>query len=279
MNRMHRKSRFREGHLDLRGSRLHYRVAGQGPAVLLLHGWALDGRLWTPQWKTLTRHHRVVVVDRRGFGQSTGQPSIEREVQDLRVLCRRLGIRRPAVVGMSQATRVALRLAASRSLGVSRLVLDGPPEPPRDAANRGVEDPPLSQYRALVAESGMQAFRRAWGAHPLLQLHGAGRQQRQLLARMSRGYRGKDLQGRRDTSTRSSTVVPERIRQPVLLLGGAEDLPYRLEAATTLARQLPKAVTQRIAGAGHLPNLDNPHRYLRALEAFLRRHPGPGLCR
>ncbi|MEN9705752.1 MAG: hypothetical protein RLZZ393_1631, partial [Pseudomonadota bacterium] len=68
MNRMHRKSRFREGHLDLRGSRLHYRVAGQGPAVLLLHGWALDGRLWTPQWKTLTRHHRVVVVDRRGFG-------------------------------------------------------------------------------------------------------------------------------------------------------------------------------------------------------------------
>lgn len=265
------QSTLRQGHLDLRGSRLYYRVAGRGPALLLLHGWALDGDLWTPQWKTLTRHHRVVVVDRRGFGRSTGRPSIEREVQDLRVLCRRLGITRVGVVGMSQATRVALRLASSRSLRVDRLVLDGPPEPPRDAMNAGSEDPPMTRYRALVAESGMAAFRNRWSRHPLLRLHRAGRRSRDLLARMSRRYPGKDLRPGSQAVVPAKKVVPERIRQPVLLLCGSEDLAHRLDAATTLCRQLPDAVLRQVPGAGHLPNLDRPRAYVQALESFFRR--------
>lgn len=272
----HLKSVIREGHMDLRGSRLHYRIAGQGPALLLLHGWALDGRLWTMQLAALARRFRVVVVDRRGYGLSTGQPSIEREVADLRVFCRRLGLRNLAVLGMSQATRVALRLAQSRSIGVTRILLDGPPEPPRNRVDPASEDPPLTQYRALAAASGLNAFRRAWAAHPLLRLYRAGTAARHLLVAMGRRYAGRDLMARHSTGPRGMAVVPERIRQPALLLCGEEDLPYRLDAAATLARQLPKGKLKRLPRAGHLPNLDAPREYLQALDAFLRRHPGAG---
>jgi len=265
------KNSVREGFLDLKGSRLHYRIAGHGMPVLLLHGWALDGTLWTPQLAALTRHHRVVVVDRRGYGQSTGQPSIEREVGDLRVLCARLGLRRPAVVGMSQATRVALRLAQSRSLGVSQLVLDGPPEPPRSAPDATVEDPPITQYRELIASRGVNAFRRAWGQHPLVRLHAGGTSARRLLADMTRRYGARDLTRPGRPGSGSRKVMPALIRQPVLVLCGDRDLAYRQDAARTLSTQLPKGRLRRLPGAGHLPNLDTPRAYDQALSSFLRR--------
>jgi pimeloyl-ACP methyl ester carboxylesterase len=236
----------------------------------LLHGWALDGALWTPQLEALTRHHRVVVVDRRGFGRSTGQASIEREARDLRVFCLRLGLRKLAILGMSQATRVALRLAQCRSLQVTGLVLDGPPEPPRDVADPATEDPPLSQYRQLLARSGLNAFRRAWGQHPLLRLHTGGGGARWLLNRMSLRYRGRDLLQGPGPAPRARKVLPDRIKQPVLVVCGDRDLPYRLDAAQALAAQLPKGSLALLPGAGHLPNLDQPRHYNRVLAAFLR---------
>ena len=60
-----------EGHMDLRGTRLFYRLAGTGPAVLLLHGWALDGAMWKALQDRLSRDFSVLVVDRRGYGRST----------------------------------------------------------------------------------------------------------------------------------------------------------------------------------------------------------------
>ena len=51
----------------------------------------------------------------------------------------------------------------------------------------------------------------------------------------------------------------------------SEDLAHRLDAATTLCRQLPDAVLRQVPGAGHLPNLDRPRAYVQALESFFRR--------
>ena len=267
---------LRARHVDLVGTRLYCRSVGHGPALLLLHGWALDGRLWTPQVRALMRHHRVVVVDRPGFGRSSGQPGLAREVAALRILCRRLGLIRPAVVGMSQATRVALRLAQCRSLGVRALVLEGPP-PPRGADDRGVEDPPMTRYRALVAAQGLNAFRALWRQHPLATLRKAGREARHLLQRMLRRYPGLDLTRPVQHATRSPSraVVPEAIPVPTLVVCGCDDLPHRRAAAAALAARLPRATAIAIEAAGHMPGLDSPRAYTKALAAFLRRHPGP----
>lgn len=258
-------------HLDLRGARLHYHDQGRGSALLLLHGWALDLRLWQRQLAELGTACRVVAVDRRGFGRSGGNTSVDRDAADLRVLCLRLGLRRVAVLGHSQGTRVALRLAQSRSLAVRALLLDGPPAP-RGRQDAGAEDPPLAHYRDLVARAGLNAFRRAWRQHPLLRLHGAGRGAQRQLQRMLLRYPGKDLKRQPAAAVRQLVVHPARIRVPTLVLCGARDQPQRIVAAAELARQLPRARYQRIAGAGHLPNLDAPRQYTRQVAGFLRRH-------
>ena len=258
--------------MDLRGTRLFYRLAGTGPALLLLHGWALDGAMWRALQDRLARDFTVLVVDRRGYGRSSGQPSIEREVGDLQVLCQRLGLQDIAVLGMSQAARVALRLALSRSLRVSCLVLDGPPGPTRGETDPAREDPPLTQYRQLLADRGLGAFRKAWRAHPLLALHTAGRRTRALLDGMGRRYRARDLREDPRKGAIRRPVTLSRIRRPTLVLCGAEDLPSRQQEAADLARRIPRSRLIRLPGSGHLPNLDVPLRYERALRGFLRRY-------
>ena len=267
----HGNSTF-EGHMDLRGTRLFYRLAGSGPALLLLHGWALDGAMWRGLQDRLSHDFRVLVVDRRGYGRSTGRPSIEREVEDLRVLCHRLGLRNIAVLGMSQASRVALRLALSRSLRVSCLVLDGPPGPTRGETNPANEDPPLTKYRQIIAERGLGAFRKAWRGHALLALHTAGRRTRALVDDIGRRYRGRDLSRAPHKDSIRRPVNLSRIRLPALVLCGAKDLPARQQEAADLAQRLPRSRLIRLPGSGHLPNLDVPLRYEQALRAFLRRY-------
>ena len=269
-----RNAARRYSRMDLRGTRLCYRDVGRGPTLLLVHGWALDLDMWEPQLAALSNRFRIIAVDRRGFGRSSGNTSLPRDVADLRTLCLRLGLRNIAVVGMSPGPRIALRLASSRSLSVRCLVLDGPPAPPRSARDPGTEDPPLTHYREVVARTGMNAFRREWRRHPLLKLHQHGREARLLLRRMLARYPGTDLRHR--SVMAPTRIVPELIRTPTLVLCGERDAQYRVAAAVQLVQRLPRVEFRRVAGAGHLSNLDSPRDYNRLLDAFLRRHPGPG---
>jgi pimeloyl-ACP methyl ester carboxylesterase len=62
---------FRTQDIETIGATLHTRVGGQGPAVLLLHGFADTGDMWAPLAAELARDHTVVVPDLRGMGLSS----------------------------------------------------------------------------------------------------------------------------------------------------------------------------------------------------------------
>ena len=62
---------FRTQEITANGATLHVRVGGQGPAVVLLHGYGETGDMWSPLAADLARDHRVVVPDLRGLGLSS----------------------------------------------------------------------------------------------------------------------------------------------------------------------------------------------------------------
>jgi pimeloyl-ACP methyl ester carboxylesterase len=97
-------------YLTTDGVRLRYRDEGRGPPVLLAHGWTLDLEMWEPQVAALRDTFRLIRFDRRGFGLSSGHPSVLQDIADLGVLCDRLAIERIALVGMSQGARAAMGL-------------------------------------------------------------------------------------------------------------------------------------------------------------------------
>jgi len=260
-------------YLRVEGAHLRYRDEGRGPAVLCIHGWTLDLDMWEPQVAGLAADCRIVRLDRRGFGLSSGRPSLANDVADVQALLHALGLQRVAIVGMSQGARVALRLALLAPDRVSCLVLDGPPDVDAASPASADDDVPLARYRALLRTRGIGAVRQEWARHPLMQLHSDAAAMRALLDRMIARYPGLDLREagmEPDADTTAQAI--ESIHSPVLVLTGQLDLASRQLAADSLASRLPAAERARVGAAGHLPNLDNPQAYNSLLRGFLARH-------
>ena len=260
-------------YLSVEGARLRYRDTGAGPAVLLIHGWTLDLEMWGPQVEGLAGSFRVIRLDRRGFGLSSGRPALTDDVADAQALCRHLALNRVAVVGMSQGARVAAGLAAIEPDLLSCIVLDGPPAGIVSGTGGGEGSVPLAEFRALVRDEGMEAFRRAWTRHPLVQLRTGDPAAHELLRRMIERYRGEDLQQPLVNAVENGQSPGlESVRQPALVLGGALDIENRPRAFDAIALALPRAQHAVVPDAGHLANLDNPLAYNALLLRFLEQH-------
>jgi 3-oxoadipate enol-lactonase len=261
--------------LPLASAHLRYRDTGRGAAVLFIHGWTLDLDMWKPQVAGLADTFRVLRLDRRGFGLSSGRPSIAADVADLQALLHHLGLGRVALVGMSQGARVALRLAQQAPEMVSCLVLDGPPDM-STVSTASDDDVPQARYRALLRTRGIGAVRQEWARHPLVQLQTSDPRMRTLLAAMIARYPGNDLReagAQPDEPVRAEPL--ESMHVPTLVVTGELDLAARQLAADALAHRLPAAQRARIAAAGHLPNLDNPQAYNSLLREFIARQQPP----
>jgi pimeloyl-ACP methyl ester carboxylesterase len=250
---------------QVHGARLRYRDAGAGRAVVFVHGWTLDLDMWTPQ-AALATGHRVLSYDRRGFGLSTGLPSLAEDVTDLRALIAGLGVASPLLVGMSQGARVVLEFVA-RHPGVARgLVLDGPP-PLVDS------DLPIGEFRKLASREGLEAFRQEWATHPLTRLITTDADQHALLARILQRYPGHDLMALAADSREAIDIdLLSRVTVPVLVVNGARDTGSRRRAGIALRAALPMAEHAVIPAAAHLPNLDAPRVYNLLMSEFARRH-------
>jgi pimeloyl-ACP methyl ester carboxylesterase len=258
--------------LEVTGARLRYRDQGTGPPIVLIHGWTLDLDMWEPQVRDLSRSFRLIRFDRRGYGLSSGKPSLADDAADVQALCRHLGVQRAAFVGMSQGARILHYLAGAIPGSICCLVFDGAPDM-RPGGALTAKDVPLSEYAAVLSNEGIVALRRTWAAHPLARLRTEDQTTHALLSRMLARYTATDL-------TAPAVQVPEisavpglgEIQLPALVLNGEFDLESRRLAGEALGRLLQHAERRIIPGAGHLANLDNPQTYNEVLRRFLERY-------
>src|SRR3974390_2285380 len=108
-----REARSADQYFSVNGARIRFRDEGRGPPVVLVHGWTLDLEMWDLQTDALSNAFRIIRLDRRGFGLSSGDPAADLDVADLDALCRDLGLERMALIGMSQGARAVLGFAAA----------------------------------------------------------------------------------------------------------------------------------------------------------------------
>jgi haloacetate dehalogenase len=114
------------GVTEVDGVRLHYQRAGEGPLVVLLHGWPQTSQCWRPVLAELAARHTVVAPDLRGYGLSdkpTDGYDKRRMAADMAGLVTALGFDDAAVVGHDRGARVAHRWGLDRPDQVRRLVV------------------------------------------------------------------------------------------------------------------------------------------------------------
>ena len=111
---------------EVNGVRLHYRVAGTGSPVVLLHGYAQTGHMWLPLVPSLAQRHTVIVPDLRGAGASAKPESgydKKTLAQDIHALTDSLGFERVRIVGHDIGLMVAYAYAAQFPQAAERVVL------------------------------------------------------------------------------------------------------------------------------------------------------------
>src|SRR6185503_5635034 len=113
-------------------------------------------------------------------------------------------------------------------------------------------------WTTMAREQGMDAFRRAWAAHPLMAIPAGRSEARARLTKLLAAYRG----GRFLTPTPPSGPIAAntmddlpRIGVPTLFLVGDRDVPFFQIVARALAYYVPKARLAVVAGGGHMVNL------------------------
>ncbi len=248
---------------------------GTGPPVVLLHGGALDHRLWEPQIPELARNHRVVAPDLRGHGRSPTPTVPFRHADDVAALLRALDTGPATLVGISLGARTAVDVALEASELVAGLVVSG-----AGAGEPEFRDPATRALLARWAAAEQARDREAWTATFLQLGFGPGRAladvDPDVLARV-RAMADDTIDHHVPAGVPVAPVaVPDAVARarglevPVLAIIGLLDAPDHRRLARELAETVRDGRVVEIPGAGHYPNLERPREFTDALLAVLR---------
>lgn len=266
--------------------RLDAESVGTGPPLLLLHGFGASRYTWRHLAAPLARHHRVILVDLRGFGRSPKPLDARYTVHDQAALVTRLiveeDLRGLTLVGHSFGGAVALATALTlREQGPDRLaglILIGVPAYRQATPGfiRVLQTPlvgPLALWLlparfqarrilALAYREGAPIPEDAVTAYAEALAIPAGRH---AVVRTARQLPPPDVD---EAAARYPTLDV-----PTLLLWGRHDRIVPVAVGERLQRALPRAELVVLEGSGHVPQEEEPGRVLEAIEAFLARRP------
>ncbi len=253
--------------------RLAYDACGDGPPVVLIHGFPLCRKMWRPQLAPLAKAgFRVIVPDLRGFGESgapDGPYSMSVFADDIVALLDALQIETAVVGGMSMGGYVLLnllerhpgRVRAAMFLTTRAAADDEAGKARRTALAHAVQEQGphvvTSAFEQILFAPGVAESRpelvnevRAW-----------------MEATAPRGLEG-GLLAMRDR--KDFTPDLPLLDVPSLVVGAELDRTMSVDLSRAIARDLPRATLCIVPEAGHMANLEQPEAYNRCLIDFLQ---------
>lgn len=248
--------------------RIAYRFDGADhlPALILSNSIGTSYRMWDGTAEQLARHFRVLRFDTRGHGASgvpPGDYSLDRMGRDVLELMDALGIERAHFLGLSLGGFIGQWLAIHAPQRIGRLILSN------TAASLGPDgfDQQIAAVRAAHDMRDIaEGFLERWFPAAMLQADGPliGHFRAMLLATERQGLAA-SLAAVRDADLRRTVRLVEA---PTLVIAGADDTVTSARHGAELAAAIPGARLLTLPTV-HLPNVEQPQAYLRAVLQFL----------
>jgi pimeloyl-ACP methyl ester carboxylesterase len=141
---------FRVQDIAANGTTLHVRIGGQGPAVVLLHGYGETGDMWAPLAADLARDHTVIVPDLRGLGLSArpaGGYDKKTQGRDIAGVLDALKVNRTDLITHDIGNMVGYAFAAQYRARVTRFVAMDAPIPGMGPWEEILKNPLLWHFR------------------------------------------------------------------------------------------------------------------------------------
>lgn len=262
----------RKGMAQAGDAQLYYEIAGNGPPVILLHGYVLDTRQWDRQFTELAKNYTVVRYDLRGYGQSDLPRKAFLHADDLGKLLDALNISRAHLVGSSLGAIVATDFAALHPERVLSLTVSGggvSPDPgpdvpfsPEEKAKRQKE---INEWREMrMPRTYLLAGLRMNSMRP--------DENSPLFIAVARDWSAWAFLHIGPRCLLGSSVIPKlpALRMPVLVLHGEQEPTAAAKASQALLDRVPRGRKVTLKSADLFANLDQPEAFTKALLAFLQ---------
>jgi pimeloyl-ACP methyl ester carboxylesterase len=257
--------------VEVDGLRIAYQCAGDGPPLVLLHGYVGDGpTTWRRQIEELSDEFKVVAWDAPGVGRSSDPPErfgMAGYADCLAGFVDRLGLEKPHVAGLSFGGALALELYHRHSAIPMTLILVSAyagwsGSLPADVAEQRL------QQALVLANLSPEEF--VGALLPTMFSEGTPPESvdefgATMLAFHPAGFRAMARASAEDLRD----VLPD-IRVPTLLLYGDKDVRAPLAIAENLHAALSDSTLVVLPDAGHLCNIEAPEEFNRAVRNFLR---------
>ncbi|MNF49684.1 alpha/beta fold hydrolase [Pseudomonas sp. BF-R-01] len=273
---------FRTQDIAVEGAKIHVRVGGKGPAVVLLHGFGDTGDMWAPLAADLAKDHTVVVPDLRGMGLSSipdGGYDKKTQAGDVRAVLAALKIDHSVVIGHDIGTMVAFAYASRYPQQTDRLVVMDAPVPGIPPWNEIVRSPMLWHFdfggpdaERLVAGRERIYLDRFWNefAGDPSKVDEATRQHYAKLYARPGAMHAAFAQFRsiRQDAVDNEASMKTRLTMPVLAVGGEKS--FGNNEAIVMRNAADNVTEVVIPGAGHWLMEEAPTQTIRAIRDFLQ---------
>lgn len=244
------------------GGRLYYQVSGEGEAIIFIHGFSLDHRMWQPQIEHFSKNYKVITYDARGFGKSSLPDGTYSPYQDAKDLLDHLGVTQAHVIGLSMGGGIATELTLSYpKLVLSLTLVDSDLHGYANEVDWKVHHPRITT---------LEQAKENWLNHELFAgtKHPASLT---LIKEIVHDYSGwhwenKDERAHVKPSARRQL---SNISAPTLILVGEHDLVYFHNIARVLHDGIASSRLEVIKNAGHMVNLEAQDDCNRLLERHL----------
>lgn len=270
--------------IELHGHRVCFRLEGEGPVIVLIHGITGRSDQWEPAIEHLAAHHTVIAPDLLGHGESAkprGDYSLGAYASAVRDTMVALGHDSATVVGHSLGGGIAMQFAYQFPERVERLVLVS-------SGGLGREVHPLLRASTLPGSEWVMP----WLMHA--RVLGAGEAIGRMLgvlklqagtdlAEVARGFASLGDAEARDAfiATMRAVLDPggQRVSAvdrlyltedlPSLLIWGSDDPIIPAEHGRAAHELMPGSRFELLDGVGHFPQLEEPFRFARLLAEFV----------
>lgn len=253
--------------ISWKGQPVRIRELGSGPPVVLLHGYPLDGAMWSGAARALASRFRVVKPDLPGRGE-TAAPS-EGRIEDYADFLQAILDELPAPIGLagfSMGGYVSLALMRRRPAALRALALVDTRAAADDPAGKAKRDEAI----ATVQSQGVAAIAEAMAPRLLGPLSLSNRdlvdRVKRIMLRQRPETVAADLAAMRDRPD-SRDLLPE-IATPTLVVVGEADALTPPADSQAMAAAIPGAALVTVAGAGHLTPMERPGAVAAALGDF-----------